>query len=190
MDVHGRKGPSKILKKSGKQSTLHEPSPVSRPAKEKTVGSQPPAEEQLAPLEMKLEPITDKRSYDTFLKTIALRVYHEFETSLRGEGVERPEICLVGFDAGKTTTPAEVRMGDYVALNARLMVEKAFVNLPEYAAKDMPRVMRHMEAEGGDLATRVETKVQRDLTMEIRAFAMQHIPEAERFRYINKLKEF
>ena len=188
--MHGRKGPSKILKKSGKQSTLQGPVPVSRPAKEKTVGSQPPAEEQLAPLEMKLEPITDKRSYDTFLKTIALRVYHEFETSLRDEGVERPEISLVGFDAAKATTPAEVRMGDYVALNARLMVEKAFVNLPEYAAKDMPRVMRHMEAEGGDLATRVESKVQRDLTMEIRAFAMQHIPEGERFRYINKLKEF
>jgi hypothetical protein len=70
------------------------------------------------------------------------------------------------------------------------MVEKAFADLPGYAAKHMPRVMRHMEAEGGELATRVESKIQRDLTMEIRAFAMQHIPEGERYHYISKLKEF
>jgi hypothetical protein len=182
--VNGRKGPSKISKKPAKQSTLQEPklNPVRR--------QEPPVSEQVAPHEMKLEPITDRTSYDRFLKTIALRVYHEFETSLLDEGVARPEISLVGFDIGKAATPAEVRMGDYVALNARMMVEKAFVDLPEYAAKHMPRVMRHMEAEGGELAARVESKVQRDLTMEIRAFAMQHIPEAERYRFISKLKEF
>jgi hypothetical protein len=190
MDVHGRKGPSKILKKSGKQSTLQEPVHVSHHTRETTIDRQPPVNEQVAPHEMKLEPITDIRSYDSFLKTISLRIYHEFEMSLLSEGVERPEISLIGFDMGKATTPAEIRMGDYVALNARMMVEKAFVNLPEYAAKHMPRVMRHMESEGGELATRVESKVQRDLTMEIRAFAMQHIPESERYRYISKLKEF
>jgi hypothetical protein len=182
--VSGRKGPSKISKKPAKQSTLQEPklSPVKKP--------EPPVSEQVAPHEMKLEPITDRPSYDRFLKTIALRVYHEFETSLRDEGVERPEIMLVGFDIGKTASPAEVRMGDYVALNARMMVEKAFVDLPGYATKCMPRVMRHLEAEGGELAERVEGKVQRDLTMEIRAFAMQHIPEADRYRFISKLKEY
>jgi hypothetical protein len=182
--VSGRKGPSKISKKPAKQSTLQEPklNPVKR--------HEPPVCEQVAPHEIKLDPITDRPSYDRFLKTIALRVYHEFETSLRDEGVERPEITLVGFDIAKAATPAEVRMGDYVALNARLMVEKAFEDLPGYAAKYMPRVMRHMDAEGGEIATRVESKVQRDLTMEIRAFAMQHIPEAERYKFISKLKEF
>jgi hypothetical protein len=182
--VHGRKGPSKISKKPAKQSTLQEPklNPLKRPEQ--------PVSEQVAPHEMKLEPITDRTSYDRFLKTIALRVYHEFETSLRDEGVERPEISLVGFDPVKAATPAEVRMGDYVALNARMMAEKAFADLPDYAAKHMPRVMRHMEAEGGELAERVESKIQRDLTMEIRAFAMQHIPEGERYHYISKLKEF
>jgi hypothetical protein len=182
--VNGRKGPSKISRKPARQSTLQQPklNPLKRP--------EPPASEQVAPHEMKLEPITDRTSYDRFLKTIALRVYREFETSLRDEGVLRPEITLVGFDIGKTTTPAEVRMGDYVALNARMMVEKAFVNLPEYASKHMPRVMRHMEAEGIELAASVESKVQRDLMMEIRAFAMQHIPEGERYHYISKLKEF
>jgi hypothetical protein len=182
--VSGRKGPSKISKKPAKQSTLQEP------VKQKAREQEPPVNEQVAPHEMKLEPITDRASYDRFLKTIALRVYHEFETSLRNEGAVRPEISLVGFDPAKAATPAEVRMGDYVALNARLMAEKAFADLPGYAAKHMPRVMRHMEAEGGELATRVESKIQRDLTMEIRAFAMQHIPEGERYHYISKLKEF
>jgi hypothetical protein len=139
---------------------------------------------------MKLEPITDKGSYDRFLKTIALRIYHEFETSLRDEGVERPDVTLVGFDMGKTTTPAEVRMADYMALNARLIVEKAIVDLPEFAGRHMPRVMRLMETHGGKLAEHMEGKVQRDLVMEIRAIAIQHIPEADRFRYISKLKEF
>ncbi len=182
--VQGRKGPSKILKKQGKQSTLQEPrqAQAERPS--------PQAGEQVAPHEMKLEPITDKRSYDLFLKTIGLRVYHEFETSLRNEGIERPEIALVGFDMEKTTTPAEVRMGDYVALNSRLIVEKAIVDLPEFASEHMPRVMRLRETHGGELAALMESKVQRDLVMEIRAIAMQHIPDAERYRYISKLKEF
>jgi hypothetical protein len=97
---------------------------------------------------------------------------------------------LVGLDIGKAATPSELRMGDYVALNARLIVEKAIVDLPEFAAKHMPRVMRLMETHGGKLAGHMESKVQRDLVMEIRAIAMQHIPEADRFRYISKLKEF
>jgi hypothetical protein len=188
--VHGRKGPSKILKKSGKQSTLQEPVQGSRHAGETKVNRQPPANEQVTPHEMKLEPITDRRSYDAFLKTISLRIYHEFETSLREEGMERPEICLVGFDLNKMATPSELRMSDYVALNARLIVEKAFVDLPEYAAKHMPSVLRQMDARGGELAGHVESKVQRDLVMEIRALAMQHIPDAERYRYVSKLKEF
>jgi hypothetical protein len=188
--VHGRKGPSKILKKSGKQSTLQEPVHVSRHAKETTENRQPPTSEQVAPHEMKLEPITDRRSYDAFIKTIALRVYHEFETSLVGEGVERPEIILVGFDMGKAATPTDVRMADYVALNGRLIVETAFADLPDYAVKHMPRVVRQMDAHGGELAGHVESKVQRDLVMEIRAIAMQHIPDAERYRYVSKLKEF
>ena len=182
--VHARKGPSKILKKSGKQSTLQEPrSQQARP-------QEPPVSEQVAPHEMKLEPITDKLSYDRFLKTIGLRIYNEFDTSLRGDGMERPDIVLVGFDMGKATTPSEIRMADYLALNARLVVEKAFIDMPEFAERHMPRVMRLMETHGGKLAEHVESKVQRDLLMEIRAIAMQHIPEAERYRYISKLKEF
>lgn len=182
--AHGRKGPSKILKKSGKQSTLHE-------TRQQTAREpEPQSGRQVTPHEMKLEPITDKPSYDRFLKTIALRIYHEFETSLRGEGVERPEISLVAFDMEKATSQTELRMGDYVALNARLIVEKAFVDMPGYAAMHMPRAVRQMEAQGGNLAMHVENKVQRDLVMEIRAIAMQHIPDAERYRYISKLKEF
>ncbi|OPY26965.1 MAG: hypothetical protein A4E28_02239 [Methanocella sp. PtaU1.Bin125] len=184
--MHGRKGPSKIAKKTGKQSTLQEPvreEPLRTP--------EPQASEQMAPHEMKLEPIKDKRSYDLFIKTIALRIYHEFETALRTEGVERPEISLVGLDCRKAATPSELRMADYLALNSRLIVEKAFVDLPEFAVKHMPRVMRDIHATGGNnLAGYVEGKVQRDLLMEIRAIAMVHIPDGERYRYVSKLKEF
>jgi hypothetical protein len=185
MDVHGRKGPSKISKKPCKQSTLQEPNQEPRRVAE------PPVNEQIAPREMKLDPIEDRQSYDRFIKTISLRIYHEFETSLRNEGVERPEISLVGLDVRKSETQSEVRMSDYMVLNARLIVEKAFVDIQEYAVKHMPRVMREIHATGGDnLAGYVEGKVQRDLVMEIRAIAMQHIPEAERYRYISKLREF
>ena len=93
--------------------------------------------------------------------------------------------------SGSAETQSEVRMSDYLVLNARLIVEKAFVDMQEYAVKHMPRVMREIHATGGDnLAGYVEGKVQRDLVMEIRAIAMQHIPEGERYRYISKLKEF
>ncbi len=185
MDVHGRKGPSKISKKPCRQSTLQEPKQEPRRVTE------PPANEQIVPHEMKLEPITDKRSYDLFIKTIALRIYNEFETSLRNEGVSRPEISLVGLDVSKAATSSEVRMADYMALNARLIVEKAFIDLPEHAVNHMPRVMRDIHATGGDnLAGYVEGKVQRDLLMEVRAIAMVHLPEGERYRYISKLKEF
>ncbi len=184
--MHGnRKGPSKISKKPCRQSTLQEPKQEPRRVAE------PPVNEQIAPREMKLDPIEDRQSYDRFIKTISLRIYHEFETSLRNEGVERPEISLVGLDVRKAGTQSEVRMSDYMVLNARLIVEKAFVDIQEYAVKHMPRVMREIHATGGDnLAGYVEGKVQRDLVMEIRAIAMQHIPEAERYRYISKLKEF
>jgi hypothetical protein len=183
MDVHGRKGPSKISKKQSRQSVLQEPRREPEPKTQ--------ASEQIAPHEMKLEPIVDRRSYDRFLKTIALRIYHEFENSLKAEGVERPEVALVGLDIRKVDTPSALRMADYLALNARLIVETAFADLPEYAAKHMPAVMREMQATGGDnLAGYVEGKVQRDLLMEIRAIAMVHIPDGERYKYISKLKEF
>ena len=182
--MRGSKGPSKILKKA-KQSTLQEPGHEQRHEQrhESAAGA------QIVPHEMKLEPIKDKHSYDRFMKTISLRIYHDFETSLREEGVERPEISLVGFDVLRVATLSEQRMSDYVALNARMIVEKAFVDLPEHAAKHMPRVMRHMDAHGGEVADHVEDRVKHDIMMEIRALAMLHIPEEERYRYISKLKE-
>ena len=88
MDVQGRKGPSKILRKPVRQATLYEQRREPKP--EPKAGPEPAAGEKVVPHEMKLEPIKDKPSYDRFLKTISLRIYHEFETSLRGEGVERP----------------------------------------------------------------------------------------------------
>lgn len=148
--------------------------------------------EQLAQYELKLEPIVDRKTYDHFLKSIAMRIYGEFEKALKADGVARPEVCLVGFDAAKIDTPAETRMSDYVALNARLIVEKAFVDLHGYVHTYMPRVFREMEADRNgpsDILPYVESKVQRDLMMEIRAIAMIHIPVNERFSYISKLKE-
>ncbi len=182
--MRGSKGPSKILKKA-KQSTLQEPGHEHRHEQR----HEPAGGEQIVPHEAKLEPIKDKHSYDRFVKTIALRIYHVFETSLREEGAEQPEVSLVGFDVRRVATLSEQRMSDYVALNARMIVEKAFVDLPEYAARHMPRVAREMARHGGALAGHVENKVRHDIMMEIRALAMLHIPEEERYRYISKLKE-
>jgi len=150
--------------------------------------------EQLACYEMKLEPIVDKTTYDTFLKAIAMRVYIDFEKTLKDEGIDQPELYLVGFNTCKIESPVEIRMSEYVALNARMIVERAFMDLRTFVQACMPRVLREMEAiEGGDddadFQLFVESKVQRDLMMEIRAIAMIHIPVDQRFSYVNKLKE-
>jgi len=92
--------------------------------------------------------IVDKKSYDRFIKVISLRVYTEFERTLRDTGAKRPELDLVGFDLKKASTDPEVRMSNYIALNARIMVEKAFADPEEFAAKYMPRVMHEMAAGG------------------------------------------
>nr|WP_148266653.1 hypothetical protein [Methanocella arvoryzae] len=148
--------------------------------------------ESLAHYEFKLEPIVDKKTYDSFLKAIALRIYSEFERTLKGEGIDRPELSLVGLDLKKAATPVEIRMAEYVALNARLIVDRAFVDIQGYAHTYMPRAFREMEADKsseGDIVPYVELKIQRDLVMEIRTIAMLHIPDAERFSYVSKLKE-
>jgi hypothetical protein len=101
-------------------------------------------------------------------------------------------LCLVGFDFRKTDSPAEIRMSDYMALNARLIVERAFVDIQSYAHNFMPKVFRDMDADNSNsdkLHAYIESKVQRDLMMEIRTIAMIHIPVDERFTYISKLKE-
>lgn len=174
---------TKHLKRPATQSVLQ----FKEPAMPNNSGT-----EQLAQYELKLEPIVDKKTYDNFLKAIAMRVYTEFEKTLQSEGVARPELCIVGFDISKIDTPAEVRMSEYVALNARLIVERAFVDIRDYAHSNMPRVFREMEADkntSDDLIPYIESKVQRDLTMEIRAIAMIHIPDAEKFSYVSKLKQ-
>src|SRR5208337_272342 len=80
------------------------------------------AAEQIEPLQadLSLSPIVDKKSYDRFLKVISLRVYTEFEKTLKDAGVPRPELELVGFDLKKKTAESDARMSNYVALNARL----------------------------------------------------------------------
>ena len=174
---------TKNLKKPGQQTVLQYQEPV-LPNNSGT--------EQLAQYEMKLEPIVDKKTYDNFLKVIAMRVYTEFDTALKSEGIIRPELSLVGFDFRKTDSPAETRMADYMALNARLIVERAFVDIQSYAQNFMPKVFRDMDADKSNvdkLHTYIESKVQRDLMMEIRTIAMIHIPVNERFTYISKLKE-
>jgi len=172
------------LKKPGKQVLMD----FEEPAIANNSGT-----EQLACYEMKLEPIIDKTTYDNFLKAIAMRVYIDFEKTLKDEGIDRPELYLVGFDICKIESPAEIRMSEYVALNARMIVERAFMNLGTFVQACMPRVLREMDAiEGGDdidFQLFVESKVQRDLMMEIRAIAMIHIPVDQRFSYINRLKE-
>ncbi len=174
---------TKHLKKPAAQTILK----FEEPAMPDNSGS-----EQLAHYELKLEPIVDKKTYDNFLKAIAMRVYSEFEKALKSEGVATPELCLVGIDLKKAATPAEIRMADYVALNARLIVDRAFVDIRSYAHTYMPRAFREMEADkssSGDIVPYIEAKVQRDLVMEIRTIAMLHIPMDDRFSYVSKLKE-
>lgn len=149
------------------------------------------AEENIEPanIEASLSPIADRKSYDRFIKTISLRIYTEFEKTLRDAGVARPELALVGFDLKKAAADLDIRMSNYVALNARLILEKAFVDSYDYAVNYMPRVMREMrEKDTADLAGHMESKIQHDIMMEIRTIAMVHIPESERFSYRNKLK--
>lgn len=179
--MHGSKGPSKISKKPAKQATLQD-----RPREAKH--DQVRESEQVAPHEMKLEPIVDKRTYDNFIRAIAQRIYTEFERSLSGEGVLRPEIALAGFELQNVETPGDVRMADYVALNSRLIVERAFTDMTEHVSRYMPRVTREMETHDGSLTEHVESRVQRDIVMEIRAIAIQHMPEDERFSFRHKLK--
>lgn len=142
-----------------------------------------------AHVESSLAPIIDKRSYDHFIKTISLRVYVEFEKTLKDNGVEKPELALVGFDLKKASTESEVRMSNYVALNARLIMERAFVDHRDYASKYMPRVIREMNESGSEMLHEfMESKLQHDIMMEIRSIAMMHIPEDQRFNYRSMLK--
>lgn len=148
-------------------------------------------EEHLEPAhpEESLSLIIDKRSYDRFIKVIAQRIYTDFEKTLSEDGTTRPELSLVGFDLKKTTTESDVRMANYIALNARIIMEKAFADPREFAARYMPRVMHEMaDNSSSDLAGYMESKVQHDIMMEIRSIAMQHIPEDERFSYRHKFK--
>lgn len=145
-------------------------------------------EEHLKAVDDDLSPIADKRSYDQFIKNISLRIYVDFEKTLSVAGAARPELDLVGFDLKKSATDTEVRMADYIALYSRLILEKAFVDRYDFAST-VPRVVRQMAANGSsDILAYLEGKVQRDIMMEIRAIAMQHIPEAERYSYRHKLK--
>lgn len=151
----------------------------------------PKREERLEPIhvETSLSPIVDKRSYDHFIKVISLRIYVEFEKTMKDAGLEKPELSLVGFDLKKAVSATDLRMADYIALNARLIQERAFVDQSDFASRYMPRVMRQMAEEGaGDIGGYIEGKVQHDIMMEIRAIAMQHIPEGERYSYRNTLK--
>ncbi len=145
-------------------------------------------EECLGPVDVDLSPIVDKKSYDRFIKAVSLRIYVDFEKTLKGAGVERPELSLVGFDLKRSATEMDVRMADYIALYSRLILERAFVDRFEFAS-GMPRVVRQMaEGNSGDVSSCLEGKVQHDIMMEIRAIAMLHIPEAERYSYRHKLK--
>ena len=149
-------------------------------------------EEHLEPAkpDENLSLIVDKRSYDRFIKVISLRIYTEFERTLTEAGMERPELSLIGFDLKKAATEADVRMSNYIALNARVIMEKAFADPREYAAQNMPRVMHEMSRTASeDLASHMESKVQHDIMMEIRSIAIMHVPEDRRFRYISNLKE-
>ncbi len=135
-----------------------------------------------------LSPITDKRSYDAFIKAISVRIYAEFEKAMREAGIEKPELSLVGLDL-KKTTGMDLRMANYIALIARLATEKAFVDRYAFASSYMPGIIRHMEEDGSsDISGYLEGRIQRDIMMEIRSIAMQHIPEEERFSYRHKLK--
>ena len=157
-----------------------------KPSLDKAFGQKP--EEHLGPVDSSLSPIVDKKSYDQFIKAVSLRIYVDFEKTLKEAGAERPELSLVGFDLKRSASETDVRMVDYIALYSRLILERAFVDRYDFASK-MPRVMRQMAEDGSsDISTYLEGKVQHDIMMEIRAIAMHHIPEAERFSYRHKLK--
>ena len=141
------------------------------------------------PVDDSLSPIVDKRSYDHFIKAISLRIYVDFEKTLKGAGAEKPELSLVGFDLKKSSSETEIRMADYIALYSRLILERAFVDCYDFASKYTPRVMRQMAEDGSsDISAYLDGKVQHDIMMEIRSIAMNHIPEADRFGYRHKLK--
>jgi len=145
---------------------------------------------ETAHFEMNLSPIVDRRSYDNFIKVISLRIYTEFEKKLRENGVDLPELKLVGFELLKTPTDLDVRMANYVAVNSRLVLERAFIDPFTYAEKHMPRVMRQVHELGADkLQECMENKIQHDIMMEIRSIAIMHVPEDRRFKYISNLKE-
>ncbi len=145
-------------------------------------------EEYLELADKDLSPIVDKKSYDHFIKTVSLRIYVEFEQTLKGAGIEKPELSLVGFDLKRSASETDTRMADYIALYSRLILERAFVDRYDFASK-MPRVIRQMAEDGSDdISAYLEGKVQHDIMMEIRAIAMHHIPEADRFSYRHKLK--
>jgi hypothetical protein len=145
---------------------------------------------ETAHFEMNLSPIVDGRSYDNFIKVISLRIYTEFEKKLRENGVDLPELKLVKFELSKASADLDVRMANYVAVNARLVLERAFIDPFTYAEKHMPRVMRQVHERGADsLQECMENKVQHDIMMEIRSIAIMHVPEDRRFKYINHLKE-
>jgi hypothetical protein len=157
-----------------------------KPSANKAFGQK--TEEHLGTVDTNLSPIVDKKSYDLFIKSISFRIYLDFEKTLRGTGIEKPELSLVGFDLKKSATETEVRMADYIALYSRLILDKAFVDRYDFASR-IPRDMRQMAADGsGDISTYLEGKVQHDIMMEIRAIAINHIPEAERYSYRHKLK--
>jgi hypothetical protein len=158
------------------------------PARQSPAFGQKP-EEHLGPVDGSLSPIVDKRTYDRFIKAVSLHIYLEFEKTLKGAGIEKPELSLVGFDLKKSAMEMDMRMADYIALNARLMLERAFVDSYDFASRFTPRVMRQMAEDGSsDIYAYLEGKVQHDIMMEIRAIAMHHIPEAERFSYRHTLK--
>lgn len=143
---------------------------------------------ELTSFEMKLSPIVDKRSYDAFIRSLSMGIYLDFERTLKEQAVERPELRIVGLDLTKATTEMETRMADYVALNARLTRERAFVDIDGYVEQYLPRIARESDSKE-KLLEYVESRVQRDIAMEIRAIAIQHIPDEERYRYMHKFKE-
>lgn len=173
-------------KKSGRQASLCEDAPPKKDPCQET-------KEAVAQHEINFSPITDRKSYDSFIKNISIKIYTDFDNTLRSGGIERPELSLVGFDLKKASSELEEKMVNYVAMNARLIVDRAFTDIHEYAHNHMPRVLREMHQTGSEidrLPEFVEGKVQRDIVMEIRAIAMNHIPDEEKYKHASKLKEF
>ncbi len=157
-----------------------------KPSVHKAFGQK--TEEHPGIVDTSLSPIVDKKSYDRFIKSVSFRIYLDFEKTLKGAGIEKPELSLVGFDLKRSASEMDARMADYIALYSRLILDRAFVDRYDFASK-IPRVVHQMAADGSsDISTYLEGKVQRDIMMEIRAIAINHIPEAERYSYRHKLK--